>query len=264
MDAPSGVFSEIGAKQARGDDMAGVGLHRERQRGQGRLHERHIVVTESALTICRERIGDSCPLRAVALLAVNEELREIIRGALRVELLQNREIALLRTVLDAPAQRGGVLAGASALHQCVEGARGQKPLVLVAVGVILRLDGVEVAPPGVAIAIPLRMQRLHRGMRPPQRDPIDHQALTVAVKQMIGVGAAQSFAHRPDVGIDDPTAERVVECPVAQFGERLVATVLRHRADYGFASDFGTTNTWPGKMTLGLWICARFASTIAG
>ena len=32
------------------------------------------------------------------------------------------------------------------------------------------------------------------------------------------------------------------------------------RADYGFASDFGTTNTWPGKMRFGLWIWARLAS----
>ena len=234
------------------------------KRGQGRLHERRVVFAESALTICRERIGDSCPLRAVAHLAVNENLREIIRSAQRVELLQNWEIALLRTVLDTPAQRGGVLAGASALHEGVEGARDKDPLILFAVGVILGLDGVEVAPPGVAIAIPLRMQRLHRGMRPPQRDSIDHQALAVAVKQMVGVGAAQPLAHRPDVRIDDPTAERVVERPVAQLGKRLVAAVLGHRADYGFASDFGTTNTWPGKMTLGLWICARFASTIAG
>ena len=41
--------------------MAGVGLHREGQSWQGRLHERRIVFTEPALTICRERIGNSCP-----------------------------------------------------------------------------------------------------------------------------------------------------------------------------------------------------------
>ena len=46
--------------------------------------------------------------------------------------------------------------------------------------------------------------------------------------------------------------ERVIERPVEKLGERVVATVLGHRADYGFASDFGTTNTCPGKMTLGL------------
>jgi hypothetical protein len=42
---------------------------------------------------------------------------------------------------------------------------------------------------------------------------------------MVGVSAAQSLAHRPDVGVHDPTAELVVERPVAQLGERLVAAV---------------------------------------
>ena len=83
-------------------------------------------------------------------------------------------------------------------------------------------------------------------MRPPQRDSIDHEALAIAVEQMVGVGAAQPLAHRPDVRVDDAPAERVVEGPVAQLGKRLVAMVLGHRADYGFAFDFGTTNTSPG------------------
>jgi hypothetical protein len=33
---------------------------------------------------------------------------------------------------------------------------------------------------------------------------------------------------------------------MAKLGERLVAAVLGHHATYGFASDFGTTNTSPG------------------
>jgi hypothetical protein len=90
------------------------------------------------------------------------------------------------------------------------------------------------------------MQRLHRRVRPPQRRSVDHKALAIAVKQTVGVSAAQSLAHRPDMRVDDAAADRVVERPVAQLGKRLVATVLVHRADYGFASDFGTTNTWPG------------------
>ncbi len=140
MDTPAGVFSEIGAKQARGDDMAGMGLHRQRQSGQGRLHERHVVVAESALAVCREGIGDACSLRAVARLAVNKELREIVRGALRVELLQDRKVALLRTRVDAPAHLRRTLAGAGALHESVEGARDKALVILVAVGVILRLQ----------------------------------------------------------------------------------------------------------------------------
>ena len=91
--------------------------------------------------------------------------------------------------------------------------------------VLLGRDGVEFAPPGVAIAAPLRMERLHRGVRPPQWDSIDHQALAIAVEQVVGVGAAQPLAHRPDVRVDDAAAERVIERPVAQLGERLVAMV---------------------------------------
>ena len=104
--------------------MAGVRFHRQRQGGQGRLHERRVVVVEAVFSIGRERIGDACSLRAVADVAVNEKLREIIRRAPRVELLENRKVALTRGARDAAAQGGGDLASAGArrepepVHQC--------------------------------------------------------------------------------------------------------------------------------------------------
>ena len=66
VDAPPGVLAEIGPEQSRGDDVAGVRLHRQRKPGQRRLQERRIVVAETALPVGRERIDDAGSLRAVA------------------------------------------------------------------------------------------------------------------------------------------------------------------------------------------------------
>ena len=105
-----------------------------------------------------------------------------------------------------------------------------------AVGVLLGLDGVEVAPPSVAIAAPLRMQRFHRNVRPPQRRPVDDQALAIAVEQVVGGGAAQAFAHSPDVRLDDAPAERIVEGLELEFGEEVGGVVGRHRETFVLAA----------------------------
>ena len=55
------------------------------------------------------------------------------------------------------------------------------------------------------------MQSLHPGMRPPQRHTVNHQALAIAVEQIMCAGAAQPFANRPDMGLDDIAAERSVD-----------------------------------------------------
>ena len=80
MHAPAGVLAEIRAQQSRGDDVAGMGFHRQRKRRQRRLHERRVVVAEAALAVGRERIDDARSLRAVAVREL-EEMREIVRGA---------------------------------------------------------------------------------------------------------------------------------------------------------------------------------------
>ncbi len=48
---------------------------------------------------------------------------------------------------------------------------------------------------------------------------MDHQALAIAVEEFVGGRPAQAFTHRPDVGLDDAPAERVVECLDIEFGE---------------------------------------------
>jgi len=40
---------------------------------------------------------------------------------------------------------------------------------------------------------------------------MNYQALAVAVEQIVGGGARQSLAHRPDMRLNNATAERIVE-----------------------------------------------------
>ncbi len=95
--------------------------------------------------------------------------------------------------------------------QLAEGTSQQDHLVLVAAAKLRGLDGVEVAPPGVAVAAPLRMQRRHADEGAPQRHAGTHEALTEPVENRGGVGAAKSFAHDPHVQFDDLPAERAIE-----------------------------------------------------
>ena len=91
MDPPSRVLAEISRKQARGDDVAGVRLHRERQSGQGRLHESRIVVAEAAFPIGGEGIDDARSLRAVAFLAEGKDMSDVVCPAIGEKFLKNRE-----------------------------------------------------------------------------------------------------------------------------------------------------------------------------
>ena len=211
MDAPAGVFAEIGAEQSGSDEMAGMALDRQRQRRQRRQQQRHVVVGEAAVLIGGEGIDDAGAMRAVAVFAKSVESAEIIGAAVAEKLLEHRKIALLRAFHEAPAHPGIVLAGDRPLDQVLEGAGQPDQLMIGAMGVMLGLDRIEIAPPGVAIAAPLRMQRLHRRMRAPQRHAVDDEALAEAVEQLIGGGAAQALAHRPDMRLDDLMAERIVE-----------------------------------------------------
>ena len=105
MDAPSGVLAEIGREQPRGDDVAGVRLHRERQRGQGRLHERRIVVAEAALPIGREGIDNARSLRAVAVLAEGKDLSDVIRRAIGEKFLEESGNRAAPGPFQTPAHR---------------------------------------------------------------------------------------------------------------------------------------------------------------
>ena len=93
----------------------------------------------------------------------------------------------------------------------------QDLLVLVAAAKLAWFNGVEIPPPGVTVAAPLRMQCRHSREGAPQRHASDHEALTETVEQCIGGSAANSFAHHPRVQFDDLPSERAVE---AQRRER--------------------------------------------
>jgi len=59
---------------------------------------------------------------------------------------------------------------------------------------------------------PLRMQSFHCAVGAPERYTMKNQPLAVAVEQIVGAGAVQPFAHRPDVRVNDAASERTVEC----------------------------------------------------
>ncbi len=84
-------------------------------------------------------------------------------------------------------------------------------LVLVTALELPGLNGVEVAPPHVAVPGPLRVQCAHPGESTPQRHTGADEAPTQAVEQGGGIGAAQTLGDRPDMQFDDLLPERLVE-----------------------------------------------------
>src|SRR6266851_4235741 len=107
------------------------------------------------MPVGREGIGDARPLRAVAALAEAEKLAEIVGGAGGEEVVEHREVALLRPGHDPPAQRRAALAGLRPADELLERARQPFGVGLLATAELRGLDRVEVAPPSVAIAPPL-------------------------------------------------------------------------------------------------------------
>jgi hypothetical protein len=95
-------------------------------------------------------------------------------------------------------------------------------LVRVAAFKLNGLNGVEVAPPGVGIASPLRMQCPHPGEAAPQWYTRSDKAAAKTVEQLSCGDAAQSLAYRPDVQFDDLPPERgvslVARCHVQPAG----------------------------------------------
>ena len=161
-----------------------------------------------------------------------EEMREIVRGARGEELLQNREIALFGSCLQAPAHRGVVLAVVGPRDERIERAREEVRAFNAAMDVLLGLDGVEVAPPSVAIAAAIADAAFPSRRAPATAAPLDDQALAIAVEQLVGGGAAQACAHSPDVRLDDAPAERIVEGLKLEFGEEVGGVVGRHQETF--------------------------------
>jgi hypothetical protein len=175
------------------------------------LQQRHVVITEAAAAIGRERIDGAGALRRVAVLAEAEELREIVGRALAEEFIQDDKIALLGSRIEAPAHGRIVLAGIRPADQIVQRAAEPLRIAQIAACMLLRLNGVEVAPPQIAVGAPMRMQSLHAGLRAPKRHAMDHQPLAITIEQLIRTRTTQPLVNRPYMRIDDVAAERSVE-----------------------------------------------------
>src|ERR1700736_2568011 len=164
--------------------------------------------------------------------AEDEELAEIVGRAESEELVEHWKITLCRTGFEPAAHGRIMLAALGATDEVVQRAHQPSRRGIGAMSGLFGLDGIEVAPPSVAIARPLGMQRLHRGIGTPQRCAVDHQALTESVEEIAGGGAVEPFAHRPDVHGDDAPAERVIE---GSKLERRLRRVDRHEQAPRFA-----------------------------
>ena len=96
-------------------------------------------------------------------------------------------------------------------YQVAEVAVQHLLLIFVASLELRRLYRVQMAPPGIAIAAPLRVQGGHPGKGAPQWYSRCDKTLTQTVEQCRSLGSAKPFAHCPDVQFDDFSPERGIE-----------------------------------------------------
>jgi hypothetical protein len=210
MDPPSRILAEIRSQQPRGDDVPGIRFHRQRQRRQRRLQKRLVIVGETADPIGDEGVDDPAPVGAVPVFPESEELREIVRRAFGNEGREDWKLERFRSHLETPAHPGIVLAAARPPDESVE--RAREPIGIVAHAVVaFRLNRVEIAPPDITVALPLRMKRFHRRVGAPQRHAARDQPLAIAVEQIVSRRAAQPLAHGPDMSLDNQAAQSAVE-----------------------------------------------------
>src|SRR6516225_6326572 len=189
--------------------------HRQRDDGQHRLQQHEVIVVETVRSVSGEGIADSGSARRIVGIAEADDLGEIIGGAGIGKLVQQRKIDLRLRAGETPAQIApGVAAASGSLSfadKMADRASQDNLLVFVAALELAGLNSVEVAPPSVGIAGPLRMQCPHPGEGTPQRYAGADEALTQAIEQRSGLGATESFADRPDMQFDDFSPERSVE-----------------------------------------------------
>src|SRR5580692_4765738 len=147
-----------------------------------------MVIMEAFWPIARKGITDAGAPGRVAIRAKPHDLREIISGTAGGELFENRKIELRLRPGETPPQMPPLIGlfGRSAPPVHEGGKRAVEPNRAAVCGAleVPRFDGVEVAPPGVTVAAPLRMQRLHRGITSPQRHARCDEAPAETVEQL--------------------------------------------------------------------------------
>ena len=185
------VMAEIGLQQARGDVEAGMSLHRQRKSGKGRAQQLQLLVVEAARPIRGEGIDDARAVRGVPVLAEGVDRADVVGRAGGVKFDQRREIVVFRPQFQAAAQPRIGLARPRPHYDGIERALQPNLRLAASARVLLVMDGIQVAPPSVAVAAPLRVQGLGRDIGPHQRYACDHETLAIAVEQIAGRRATQ-------------------------------------------------------------------------
>jgi len=212
--------AQIGSEQPRGDRVAGIRHHGQRDNWQHSLQQHDVVITKARCAVGRKGIANPSSTRRITIRAKANDLGEIIGGTGGGELLELRKIELRRGSAEASAQiqprirrfgRGRRRSCFAEPDQVADRAVEHALLVFVAAFELRGLNGVEAAPPSVAIAAPLWMQGLHPGESAPQRHAGADEAPTEAVEQGFGVRPTQTLTDGPDVHFDDLLPERAVE-----------------------------------------------------
>src|ERR1700758_4046438 len=184
-----------------------------------------MVIMEAVWPVAGKGITDAGAPGRVAIRAKAHDLREIISGATGGEFLEDRKIELRRRARETPPQmppRVGLFGRrVPPVHEISK--RAVEPNLAAVCGAfeVPRLDCVEIAPPSVAIAPPLRMQCLHRSVTAPQWHADSDEPPAKAVEQFRRGSAQEALPHRPDVQFDDLTADRSVEVDRVRLAHQL-------------------------------------------
>src|SRR5260370_23860772 len=227
MDPPAGVAAEIGFEEPRSDRVAGMRHHRQ---GQGRQHspqQGEVILAETLSAVGGKRIADAGSAGGIALRPETDDLGEIVGSAGAGELFENRKIEeRLRPRQPSTHIPPRITVSATGFYLTDQiGERASQPnlAILVAALELRGLDRIEIAPPEIAVAAPLRMQRPHRRRGAPQREPAENTPLTEAIEQLGSGSTEQSLPHRPAVQLDDALPERGVKADRPRLGHQLRA-----------------------------------------
>src|SRR5690242_10533667 len=133
-----------------------------------------VVVAEALRPITRKGIADADAAGRIAVRAEPHDFGEIICGAGGSEFLEDRKIEFRfgtgETAAQIPPRAGFFGEGVQFAQQMGKGAVEPAPSTIYRSVEVLWLNGVEIAPPSIAVAAPLWVQCVHRCVAAPQRN----------------------------------------------------------------------------------------------